>query len=65
MEKAENYIYKWRQVLNEDKTEQINFSKEVFQSDYKFVGRSKILGHWFEQDLSFKTYAAIIFAFNG
>ena len=43
-EKAENYTYKWKQVLNIDKTEPINFSKEVFQSDYKFDERSKILG---------------------
>ena len=62
LEKAENYTYKWRQVLNKDKTEHINFSKEVFQSDYKFVERSKILGLWFERDLSFKTHAAIISA---
>ena len=34
LEKAENYTYKWRQVLNKDKTEHINFSKEVFQSNY-------------------------------
>ena len=61
-EKAENYTYKWRQVLNKDKTEHINFSKEVFRSDYKFVERSKILGLWFERDLSFKTNAAIISA---
>ena len=60
LEKAENYTYKWRQVLNKDKTEHINFSKEVFQSNYKFVERSKILGPWFERDLSFKTRAAII-----
>ena len=60
LEKAENYTYKWRQVLNKDKTEHINFSKEVFQSNYKFVERSKILGLWFERDLSFKTRAAII-----
>ena len=60
--KAENYTYKWRQVLNKDKTEHINFSKEVFQSDYKFVERSKILGLWFERDLSFITHAAIISA---
>ena len=62
LEKAENYTYKWRQVLNKDKTEHINFSKEVFQSDYKFVERSKILGLWFDRDLSFKTHAAIISA---
>ena len=62
LEKAENYTYKWRQVLNKDKTEHINFSKEVFQSDYKFVERSKILGLWFERDLSFRTHAAIISA---
>ena len=49
-------------MLNEDKPEHIIFSKEVFQSDYKFVGRSKILGIWFERDLSFKTHAAIISA---
>ena len=48
LEKAENYTYKWRQVLNKEKTEPINFSKEVFRSDYKFVERSKILGLWFE-----------------
>ena len=30
LEKAENYTYKWRQVLNKDKTEHITFSKEVF-----------------------------------
>ena len=60
LEKAENYTYKWR--LNKDKTEHINFSKEVFQSDYKIVERSKILGLWFERDLSFKTHAAIISA---
>ena len=29
-EKAENYTYKWKQVLNKDKTEHLNFSKEVF-----------------------------------
>ena len=33
LEKAENYTYKWRQVLNKDKTEHIKFSKEVFQSE--------------------------------
>ena len=49
-------------MLNKDKTEHIIFSKEVFQSDYKFVERSKILGLWFERDLSFKTHAAIITA---
>ena len=48
LEKAENYTYKWRQVLNKDETEHINFSKKIFQSDYKIVGRSKILGLWFE-----------------
>ena len=53
--------YKWRQVLNKDKTEPLYFSK-VFQSDYKFVERSNILGLWFERDLSFKTHAAIISA---
>ena len=62
LEKAENYTYKWRQVLNKDKTEHINFSKEVFQSYCKFVERSKILVLWFEPDLSFKTHAAIISA---
>ena len=62
LEKAENYTYNWRQVLNKDKTERINFSKEVFQSDYKFVERSKRLGQKFERDLSFKTHAAIISA---
>ena len=62
LEKAENYTYKWRQALNKDKTEQIYFSKEVFQSDYKFVERSYILGLWFERDLKFKTHAAIISA---
>ena len=62
LEKAENYTYKWRQVLSKDKTEHIKFSKEVFQSDYKFVERSEILGLWFERDLSFKTHAAIISA---
>ena len=44
LEKAENDTYKWMQVLNTDKTEHINFSKEVFQSDIQFVERSKILG---------------------
>ena len=62
IEKAENHTYKWRQRLNKDKTEHMSFSKEVFQSDYMFVERSKILGLWFERDLSFKTYAAIISA---
>ena len=46
LEKAENYTYKWRQLLNKDKTKHMNFSKEVFQSDYKFLERSKILGGW-------------------
>ena len=41
LEKAENYTNKWRQVLNKDKTEHINFSKVVFQSDYKIVERIK------------------------
>ena len=59
LEKAENYTNKWRQVLNKDKTEHINFSKEVIQSYYKIVERSKI---WFEPDLSFKTHAANISA---
>ena len=59
LEKAENYKLKGRQVLNKDKTEHINFSKEVFQSDYK---RSKILGLLYERDLSFQTHAAIISA---
>ena len=36
--------------------------KTIFQSDYKFVERSKILGIWFERDLCFKTHAAIISA---
>ena len=62
LEKAENYTYKRRQVLNKNKTEHINFTKEVFQSDYEFVERSKILGLWFERDLSFKIHAAIISA---
>ena len=31
LKKAENYTFKWRHVLNKDKTEHINFSKEVFQ----------------------------------
>ena len=61
-EKAENYTYKWRQVLNKDKSEHIIFSKEVFQSDFKIVERSKILCLWFERDLSFKIHAAIISA---
>ena len=65
LEKAENYTYKWRQVLNKDKTGHINFSEEVFQSHYKFVERSKILGLWFERDLRFKTHAAIISASVG
>ena len=44
LEKAENYTYKWRQVLNKDKPpEHINFSKEAFQSDYNVVEKSKIL----------------------
>ena len=60
--KAEHFIYNWRQVLNKDKTEHINFSKEVFQSDYNFVERNKKFGLWFERDLSFKTHAAIISA---
>ena len=30
LEKAKNYTYKWRQLLNEDKTEQRKFSKEIF-----------------------------------
>ena len=59
LEKGKNYTYKWRQVLNKDKTEHINFSKEVFQSDYKFVERSRIMGLWFERELNFKTHAAI------
>ena len=59
LEKAENYTYKWRQVLKKGKTEHIILSKEVFQSDYKFVERSKILGLWFERDLSVKIHAAI------
>ena len=62
LEKAENYTYKRRQVLNKDKTDNINFSKIVFQSNSKFVERSKILGLWFERDLSFETHAAIISA---
>ena len=45
LEKAENYTYKWRQVLNKDKTEHTNFSEEVFNSDYNFVERSKILAY--------------------
>ena len=49
-------------MLNKDKTEHIIFSKEVFQSDYKFVERSKLLGLWFERDLIFKTHVAIISA---
>ena len=48
--------------MNKDKTEHLNFTKEVFQSDHKFVGRSKILGLWFEGDLSFKTHTALISA---
>ena len=40
----------------------MNSSKKVFQSDYKLVERSKILGLWFERELSFKTYAGIISA---
>ena len=62
LEKGENYTFKWKQVLNKDQTERINFLKEVFQSDYKFVERSKILGLWFERDLSFKIHAPIISA---
>ena len=62
LEKAENDTNRWRQVLDKDKTEHISFSKEVFQSDYKFVERSKILGLCFERDLSFKTHAAIVSA---
>ena len=49
-------------MLNKDKTEHIKLSKEVFQSDFKILERSKILGPWFERDLSFKTHAAIISA---
>ena len=45
LEKAENYTYKRRPVQNKDKTEHIIFSKEVFQSDYIFVERSKKLGY--------------------
>ena len=33
LEKAKNYTYKWKLVLNKDQTEHVNFSKEVFQSD--------------------------------
>ena len=47
-------------MLNKDKSEHINFSKEVFQSDYNFVERSKVLGLWFERDLNFKTHAAFV-----
>ena len=50
-------------MLKKDKNEHINFSKEVFQSDYKFVERSKILGLWFERDSSFKTHAASVINF--
>ena len=49
-------------MLNKDKTEHIKFSNEVFRSDYKFVERSRILGLWFERELSLKTHAAIISA---
>ena len=52
-------------MLTKDKTEHINFPKDVFQSDYKFVEISKILGLWFARDLSFKTHAAIISASMG
>ena len=62
LEKAENYTYKWTQTLNKDKTEHINASKEVFQSNYKLVERSKIIGLWLERDLSFKTHASTISA---
>ena len=62
LDNAENYTYKWRQVLNKDKTEHLNFSKEEVQSQYKFVEKSKILGLWFDRDLSFKTHAAIVSA---
>ena len=62
LEKTKNSTYKWRQVLNKDKTEHIKFSKEVLQSDYKFGERSKTLGLWFERDLSFKTHAVIVSA---
>ena len=60
LENPEDCTYKWRRVLNKDKTEHIKFSKEVFQSDYKFVERNKILGLWFDRDLSFKTHAAML-----
>ena len=49
-------------MLNKDKTEHLNFSKEEVQSQYKFVEKSKILGLWFDRDLSFKTHAAIVSA---
>ena len=49
-------------VVNKDKTELMYFSKEVFQSEYKFVEIREILGLWFERDLSFKTHVAIICA---
>ena len=39
-----------------------NSQKKFFQSDYEFGERRKILGLWFERDLSFKTHAAIISA---
>ena len=52
----------WRQVVNKDETEHINFSKDVSQSDYKIIERSKILGLWFERYYSFKTHAAVISA---
>ena len=37
LEKADNYTYKWGQVLNKNKTGQINFSKEGIQSDYQCI----------------------------
>ena len=48
LEKEGIQTFKWRQVLNKDETEHINFSNEVLQSDYKLLERSKIRRLWFE-----------------
>ena len=58
LEKAENYTYKWRQVLNKDKTEHTNFSKEDLIPTIILL-REVNFGLWFDRDLSFKTHAAI------
>ena len=45
LEKAENYTYKWKQVLNKDKTELINSQKKYFNPTIYLLREIKFLAY--------------------